>query len=346
MALFMSFIKPVAASKITELQDLQSKENIISFTKSQYTKYVLESTGDYDIVMYYTLSTRCEHCEDTYSELYQVANSYISAGKHTPTDKSEKPVFFAKLEFNKMNEDLFRLSEFTSVPILTLATDELSKFYLAQGFAKYDKHFEWRMNPQDFVDAGKILEHINKLTNHSVELRYTLNRVLLGNGLILGLVAIVFFFKDHLAALLRIRIIWVIGTAIIFIMCIGGTAFNMIHRVPTFKYGHDQSGNMVVEEYFQRNQRSQYQGEGYMASMLMILIGGTMVGFVYMSKMQDSLKKEAICMTLIVVIFFLITLLNLAFQLKSPHYNPSFWPPEHYQTGPLMFDQGTVINDL
>lgn len=47
----------------------------------------------------------------------------------------------------------------------------------------------------------------------------------------------------------------------------------MIHQVPTFRYGYDSSGSVVVEEYIQKNQRSQYSGEGYMISMLMMTIG-------------------------------------------------------------------------
>jgi len=34
-------------------------------------------------------------------------------------------------------------------------------------------------------------------------------------------------------------------------MCIGGTAYNMIHGVPNFRYAKDEaSGNYYIDEYF------------------------------------------------------------------------------------------------
>jgi ABC-type phosphate transport system permease subunit len=127
-----------------------------------------------------------------------------------------------------------------------------------------------------------------------IELKYTLARILFANTVIVGLLVFVFFIKDTIRALLENRTFWKILTALIFILCIGGTAFNMIHKVPTFKYGQDQYGNTIVEEYFQRNQRSQYSGEGYMISTMMLSIGSLIIASFYLDKIKSTLYKEAV----------------------------------------------------
>ena len=298
--LFLSLFKPVAAGKLEDMQSLQySYGNIIEFSKKDFRKYVLTDQREYDVVIYYTLSQRCEHCVSTEQELREAAYSYLQAGKHQVSETNPRPIFFAKIEYNKNTEEYFRISEYQSVPILSVSTPEMGKEYVDTKMMLYPKNLEWRISGQDFVDAGKILEHLNKVTNNEVELKFTLGRILMGNVLIFSVLGILFFFKDQIGDIIQQRLIWMFGTAAIYIMCIGGTAFNMIHRVPTFRYGHDQSGNVVVEEYFQRNQRSQYAGEGYMVSMLMFLIGSSMVGFTYIGRLENGFRKEAVCLGVI-----------------------------------------------
>lgn len=78
----------------------------------------------------------------------------------------------------------------------------------------------------------------------------------MGNVLIIGVAAIAWFSKNLVLQLLQIKPLWYIGSAFIFIMCIGGTAYNMIHGVPPFKYAKDEaSGNYYIDEYFQRQIR-------------------------------------------------------------------------------------------
>jgi len=279
-------------------------------------------------------------------ELNEAAYSYIQANKHNPEDKDAVPVIFAKLEFNADHEILFRHCGFTSVPILALAKPELAKTFAETGESKYPKELEWKLSTQDFFDAGKILEHINKITHNNVELKYTFMRIMMGNLLILTILGVLFFFKDTLGQLLQHKIVWMIISVVVFVMCIGGTAFNMIHKVPTFRYAYDQSGNMYVEEYIQRNQRSQYAGEGYMIAMLMLSIGTLMVAFTFVGHIKSAMRKEISCIIIIVGVFSLFSLLNTIFNMKASSYNPTFFPPDHYQAGPLMNDQGTIISEV
>lgn len=334
------------SSKLDELRALQERSLIIEFTKSDYQRYVLDEPRDYNIIMYYTLSQKWDHCVSMESELSEVANSYINAKKHLVDPKDGSSIFFAKLEYSQDTEIMFQKCGFTSVPILALSKPEIARQHAEQKTSKYPKDMEWRLSSQDFFDAGKILEHVNKITNENVELKYTLLRIMQGNFLIFALWVLAFFFKDHIGYLLQQKVVWIAGTVVVFIMCVGGTAFNMIHKVPTFRYGHDASGNVVVEEYFQRNQRSQYAGEGYMVSMLIFIISLSMLCFIYAGNIKSKLNKEVIWMIIVLALYIMVLTLNAIFELKAASYNPTFFPPDHYQKGPLMFDQGTIISDV
>ena len=162
---------------------------------------------------------------------------------------------------------------------------------------------------------------------------------------ILGAGCALFFLKGYIEMIIQNKAMWMIGTVVIFVLWIGGTAFNMIHTPPTFKYKYDQSGGLGVEEYFRRDQRSQYYGEGYLSSMLMLSIGVILVLFTLLNKLsvKDSFKKELIGVLLVALLFALVMALSYVFGIKSQHYTPSLFPPDHYVSGPYSNDQGTNI---
>ena len=72
-----------------------------------------------------------------------------------------------------------------------------------------------------------------------------------GNIIIIALFAVAWFSRNLALELIQIKPLWYIGSALVFIMCIGGTAYNMIHGVPPFRYARDEaSGNYYIDEYF------------------------------------------------------------------------------------------------
>jgi len=347
--MIFSLFEPVDAKKpkidrIKELQKLQENELLIELDKETFTRYIIEpSKRDYDVFIYYTLSKKCEHCVSIEGELKEVAYSYIQSDKHKPSDGS-RPIFFAKVEYNDEKTGMFfAASDFSSVPILGFANSELKNEYYLNYHLTYIDKYLWKFSSQDFNDAGKLLEHVNKLSGENVEQKYTMYRIMAGNALIFSVIGVLFFFKDNIGSLLQNKYVWIVGTSLIFIQCVGGIAFNMIHKVPTFKYAQDSNGEVYIEEYFQKSQRSQYSGEGYMISMLMFTIGALMVVYTYVNRIKSQVKREVICLALIVAIFFGVTVLQTIFSMKASHYNPTFYPPEGYMKGPLSVDQGTNI---
>mmetsp|Transcript_8624 Transcript_8624/g.9804 ORF Transcript_8624/g.9804 Transcript_8624/m.9804 type:complete len:362 (-) Transcript_8624:34-1119(-) len=345
LAIFFSFIQPVQAAtkRLTELQTLQESSYMMEFSWKQFKRYVIENPGDYQIVMYYTLSDRCEHCVTFEGELTEVAYSYYKASRHLVKEDNKIPTFFAKIEYTQGNQQAFQLSSMQSVPVLTLATKSLSETYVKTNTLKYSDKLLWSLGQTDFVDAGKFIEHVNKITHNQIDIRYTFIRTLSGTALILGALGVLFLLKNKLASLIQNRVIWVIGSAIVYILCVGGIAFTLIHSMPTFKYGQDQSGSLFVEEYIQKSQRGQYAGEGYGCALVMFLTAAALIGFTKLDKMKSSLKKEVFSLTLVLIAFAGFMIIHEVFMLKSPSYDPSFYPPAHYMTGPLSADQGTNI---
>lgn len=346
-ALFATQFQSVASesTKLKELQNRMQSSMIIEFTKDDFKNYWLEEHSDYDVLLYYTLSSKWEHCVTIEEELKQVAYSFIQSERHLHNDETKRPVIFAKIEYNALNSDIFALSNYTSVPILALVQPSLVKSFRDNRAIIYPSKLEWKISSMDFYDAGKIMEHVNKITNSNVELKYTLSRVMIGNVLILCIAVGLFLLKDIIAMVIQNKTVWMIGTFIIFVMWVGGTAFNMIHSPPTFKYKYDQSGSLSVEEYFRRDQRSQYYGEGYLTSMLMLTIGVIFILFTLLNQfgIKDSMRKEAIGIIFVLVLFGLIMMLAYVFGIKSHHYTPSLFPPDHYMSGPYSNDQGTNI---
>jgi hypothetical protein len=76
----------------------------------------------------------------------------------------------------------------------------------------------------------------------------------------------------------------------------------------------------------------------------MALTGGLLI---LLSKadviMNKSSNKRFFIMGAVLGVFFLNELILVCYRYKSPWYGPTFMPPGHYQTGPLMLDQGNNI---
>jgi len=96
----------------------------------------------------------------------------------------------------------------------------------------------WMVGNEDTVEALKSLENINKILGTNVPYNPPIEivRTILNNLVIIGLGAVAFFMRNFVLQIVQIKPIWYAGTALLFILCIGGTAYNMIHGVPNFRY--------------------------------------------------------------------------------------------------------------
>lgn len=94
------------------------------------------------------------------------------------------------------------------------------------------------VGPEDTVEALKSLENINKIVGTNVPYNPPINfvRTITNNLIIIGLGAVAFMMRNFVLQILQVKILWYAGTSLVFILCIGGTAYNMIHGVPNFRY--------------------------------------------------------------------------------------------------------------
>ena len=68
------------------------------------------------------------------------------------------------------------------------------------------------MNWNDFTYAGKLIRHVNKITNSKVDLGYTMMMTLTRTAMILAAFTVLFLFKNKIAAVIQNRHVWVVGS--------------------------------------------------------------------------------------------------------------------------------------
>ncbi len=189
---------------------------------------------------------KCPKCDELASELDIVSYSYYVAGEHLHEPESgELPIFFVSFEFEQSRRDLFIEMGVDRVPAIGVSTPKM-----ASGSRSFGEKV-WLISNDDNVEAQKALENINNLFKKDVQLSYTIKRILMGNVLIIGIVALAFIGRNFLRQMLMMKPVWFILSGVIFVACVGGTAYNMIHGVPTFRQAQDpNTGEIYVDEYF------------------------------------------------------------------------------------------------
>ena len=94
-----------------------------------------------------------------------------------------------------------------------------------------------------------------------------------------------------------------------------------------------------VTEYFQRGQRGQWAGEGYIMSVIAVLIG---LAYLILNNVpqifDDKYQMRVTIYSLIATIWIGQQLYLAAYRIKSPWYKPTFSPPDYYLEGSLMMD--------
>ena len=135
----------------------------------------------------------------------------------------------------------------------------------------------WQVRMDETVDASRILEYVNKRTNRNVEVKLPLSTVVMRNvvGATVLIGALLLVMQIH--KLLLNTKVWLLIAYTGFVMCVGGTVYNTLNGIPWFKLERDEYGGVRVAEYFQRNQRGQWGGEGYIAAIAMLLTGGSII---------------------------------------------------------------------
>jgi len=114
--------------------------------------------------------------------------------------------------------------------------------------------------------------------------------------------------------------------------------------MPMWKSEKLEDGTTKIIELFQRHTRSVYRLEGFMMSILATVIAMTYLLLILASKWFRQKYAQRACIYIMVLVLFALHELYLhGYRFKYPWYSPQFLPPDYYQRGSLMKDQGNNI---
>lgn len=133
-------------------------------------------------------------------------------------------------------------------------------------------------------------------------------------------------------------IVWFVGSLLIYITCVSGVIYDIIHDVPFV--GRDRNTGEVT--IFADGNREQYGAEGLVISLSFSLIGVLFVGIILMGQKLDRKISFFGSILAVIIIYLLVGQLQDVYRSKS-WYGPSFTPPGGYLTGPISRDQGNNI---
>jgi uncharacterized membrane protein YoaT (DUF817 family) len=182
--------------------------------------------------------------------------------------------------------------------------------------------------------------------NTDVKLKLPLTTVLIKNLMLFGVLTILLNLIVKLRPQLISPNLWYSIALFGYIVCTSGIIYCQSHNMPMFRLDKDEFGNMFISEYFMKQQRSQYAGEGYIASILCTLISLCFLCFVraevFFSPL-NSTNKMYLLVVLLILGYSGVQAFLACYREKSPWYRNAFFPPHDYVRGPLMRDQGNNI---
>jgi len=326
------------ADKLRELT-LSSDRGLIEFNAEMYKEYVMTHPRPYDIVILYTLKRKCTLCERVSNEFIQVADSFRDANGFKPDMISRKrAVFFAILYYTEETMAIFKSLKFPSMTTILYTSPHNIQFNnLGEPYIEYDEDYVISYNERsDKIYALKMMEFANAKSQRKFPLKKNPIEFL---AYFLMFVALIFFgfsiYKNFKPILLS-PILWLTGSMLILIICMGGIVYNILHGTPFAKY--DRDGNIV--EFIHSGQRSQYAGEGVLMSSLFVLGGTILYSFVWLNRIQGYTEHKFASFGAIIFIIIDMQIIFSIYRIKARWYYPTFLPPGHYVTGPLINDQG------
>ena len=326
------------ADKLRQLT-LSSDRGLIELNSETYKEYVMSHPRPYDIVILYTLKRKCNLCEKVLNEFIQVSDSFRDSNGFKPDMITRKrAVFFAVLYYTEDTMPIFKSLKFPSMTNILYTSPQNIQFNnLGEPYIEYDEDYVISYNERsDKIYALKMMEFANAKSQRKFPLKKNPIEFLAYFIMFVALIFFGFSVYRNFKPLLLSPNLWVICSMLILIVCIGGIVYNILHGTPFARY--DRDGNIV--EFINTEQRSQYAGEGVLMSTLFVLGGTALYSFVWINRIQGYKNHK---FTSFAAIFFIILDMKIIFsiyRIKARWYYPTFFPPGHYVSGPLINDQG------
>ncbi len=117
-------------------------------------------------------------------------------------------------------------------------------------------------------------------------------------------------------------IVWFVGSLLVYITCVSGVIYDIIHDVPFV--GRDRNTGEVM--IFAEGNREQYGAEGLVISLMIAFIGILFVSIIVMGQKLDQKYSLVGSLIALFIIFVLVSNLESIYKGKS-WYGPSFRPP-------------------
>ena len=189
-----------------------------------------------------------------------------------------------------------------------------------------------------------MIDFLNNYLRTDVKIKFTFVQILLKNLIGLTIIFTLFFIVKQSYQFLLNQWVWFAIAITVYVVCTGGLVYSMLNNMPWFKFERNEFGAVVIAEYFMRGQRGQWAGEGYIISVLVTVIGLVYLYMNNIDKLHQGKGNQRIAIFVCIIsLYILQSFLVSAYKIKSPWYNPGFLPPNYYQRGSLLKDQGNNI---
>ena len=304
-----------------------------------YKEYVMSHPRPYDIVILFTQKEQCNLCERVLEEFIQVSDSYRDSNGFKPDMISRKrAVFFAIMYDDKNTKRFFIDLKFNSKVNILYTTPHNLKFNeFGEAYIKYDEDYiiSYKEKSKN-IYALKMIEFANAKSQRKVPLKKNPIEFLIYFLLFVSAIFCGFSIYKNFKPILLSPILWVSGSILILIICMGGVVYNVLHGTPFARY--DRDGNIV--QFIHPEQRSQYAGEGVLMSSLFVIGGTLLYSFIWLNRIQGYTQHKFASFAVIIFIILDVQIIFAIYTVKARWYNPTFLPPGNYITGPLINDQG------
>jgi oligosaccharyltransferase complex subunit gamma len=316
-----------------------SSDGVIVFTAQTFKEFVMKHPRPYDVVILFTLKIKCNLCEAVKTEFAQVAESYKEFDGYKPDKNNRKrAVFFGILYYSDETNAIFKnlkLPSTTSILYTNPYNIQLDENN--EPFIKYDEDFVIGYKERsDAIYAHKILEFANAKSGRKIELKKNPFMFILYFLVFVVVLMTGYAMYNNFKQIFLSPHLWLIGSFLVYVICIGGIVYNIIHGTPFAKT--DREGNIV--EWIHSGQRSQYVGEGLIMSSLFVITGTLLMAFNWINGIKGYWPHRIASLVLIFLIAIMSRIITSIYQKKASWYGPTFLPPSGYIQGPLIKDQG------
>ena len=340
--IFICLISPnLCHSKGDELRKIikNSDDSVIVFSSNTYKEFVMKHPRPYDVVILYTLKYKCKLCESVTEEFIKAAKSYHAVEGFKPdVSLRKRAVFFGILYYSEETSTTFKNLKLPSTTsILYSSPGNIQVDDNNEPYIKYDDDFVVGYRERsELIFEHKMLEFVNAKSGRKVEVKknpiiflfyFVLFVFILSGGFYVFNTFRPFFLSPYL---------WLAGSLLVYIICIGGIVYNIINGTPLAKF--DRNGSIV--EIIHTGQRAQYAGEGILISSMFVLGGLIMVSFTLINKLKSNWLHKIVFFVLIILILTIFRTIISLYQKKANWYGPTFYPPWAYTRGSLINDQG------